>query len=137
MTPMDVTIANRVRVRRVELGMSQTDMGDMLGVSFQQVQKYEKGVNHISSSRLAVIAELLDVPIDYFFADGTKQSREVDSLLNSDTTFGVRLLRAYGKIGDAALRHQFVELMEAVAERMTLTPVATKRPTNGRRSASG
>jgi transcriptional regulator with XRE-family HTH domain len=137
MTELDVVIANRIRVRRVELGMSQTDLGQALGVTFQQIQKYEKAVNHVSSSRLHLIAETLEVPLSFFYDDdGTRNGRVIASLLNHDTTFSVRLLRAYGRIPDVALRHLVVTLMEAMAESSSLTPVETKRPTNGRRSGS-
>ncbi len=136
MTDLDVIIANRIRVRRVELGISQSELGEALGVSFQQIQKYEKGVNHVSSSRLHTIAELLGVPLMFFYDDdGTRTGRQIASLLNTDTTYSVRLLQAYGRIADVPLRHQVVALIEAIAESAP-APTETKRPTNGRRSGS-
>ncbi len=69
--PVDVHVGARLRQRRTLLGMSQTTLGDALGMSFQQVQKYEKGTNRISASRLFNLARVLDVPIQYFLDDMT------------------------------------------------------------------
>ncbi len=67
--PIDVHVGARLRVRRTLLGMSQTKLGDAIGVTFQQVQKYENGANRISASRLFDLSRVLDVPIEYFFGD--------------------------------------------------------------------
>ena len=67
--PVDVHVGERVKQRRKLLGMTQTDLGDAIGLTFQQVQKYERGANRIGASRLLAIARVLDVSIDYFFED--------------------------------------------------------------------
>lgn len=115
--PKDVEMGKRIRLRRVEIGISQADLGDKLGVSFQQVQKYEKGVNRVGANRLEQIAKALDAPVTFFFGDngGGKAQTEVESLLFLDSGFSLRLLRAYSSIEDIAVQRQFVSLMEGVA----------------------
>src|ERR1700716_2922019 len=110
----DIELGKRIRLRRVEQKISQAELGDKLGVSFQQVQKYEKGVNRVGASRLQQIATALDVPVTFFY-DGDGETKEVESLLFLDGAFGLRLLRAYSKIKDQAVQRQMVSLMEAVA----------------------
>src|SRR5256886_8599806 len=116
----DIELGKRIRLRRVEQKMSQETLGDVLGVSFQQVQKYEKGVNRVSAARLQQIATALDVPVTFFY-DGDKSKsearagREVESLLFLDSAFSLRLLRAYAKIEDQSVQRHFVTLMESVA----------------------
>ncbi len=75
----DIELGKRIRLRRVEQKISQAELGDKLGVSFQQVQKYEKGVNRVGAARLQSIATALDVPVTFFY-DGDGKAREVDSL---------------------------------------------------------
>jgi len=111
----DVEMGHRIRVRRVELKMSQMELGDRLGVSFQQVQKYEKGTNRISTTRMNQIAKALEVPLTFFFKDSTKQEQEVQSLLALDASFSIRLLRAYHRIEDQRVQRSFVTLIESVA----------------------
>jgi transcriptional regulator with XRE-family HTH domain len=104
----DVELGKRIRIRRVEQNISQAELGAKLGVSFQQVQKYEKGVNRVGSGRLQQIADALQVPVTYFYDEGDKGSREVESLLFQDSHFSLRLLRAYNGIQEvipAQLRH--------------------------------
>lgn len=113
-TAPDVELGKRIRLRRVEQAMSQDELGKKLGVSFQQVQKYEKGVNRVGAARLQQICSALDVNINFFY-DGDGKSREVDSLLFLDSSFSLRLLRAYSKIEDQVVQRHFVSLMEAVA----------------------
>jgi len=110
----DVELGKRIRLRRVEQHMSQTELGDKLGVSFQQVQKYEKGVNRVGAARLQQIATSLDVPITFFYS-GDGKAREVESLLFIDSSFSLRLLRAYSKMKDQAVQRQFVSLIESIA----------------------
>ena len=110
----DAELGRRIRLRRVEQKISQSELGDYLGVSFQQVQKYEKGVNRVGASRLQEIAKALAVPVTFFY-DGDSKAREVESLLFLDPSFSMRLLKAYAAIKDEGLRHQFVALMEGVA----------------------
>ena len=110
----DVELGKRIRLRRAEIDFSQSELADKLGVSFQQVQKYEKGVNRVGAARLQQIATALDVPITFFY-DGDGKSREVESLLFIDSSFSLRLLRAYSKIKDQAVQRQFVSLIENIA----------------------
>src|ERR1700739_2028825 len=101
----DIELGKRIRLRRVEQHISQAVLGEQLGVSFQQVQKYEKGVNRVGASRLQQIATALDVPVTYFY-DGDNKSREVESLFFLDMCFSLRLLRAYSKIKDQTVQTQ-------------------------------
>ena len=110
----DTELGKRIRLRRVERHISQTELGDKLGVSFQHVQKYEKGVNRIGASRLQQIATALDVPLTFFYS-GDGKAREVESLLFIDSSFSLRLLRAYSKVKDQAMQRQFVSLIESIA----------------------
>jgi transcriptional regulator with XRE-family HTH domain len=113
----DKMMGQRVRVRRTELKMSQAELGDKLGVSFQQIQKYEKGVNRIGSVRLGKISEVLQVPISFFYDNNPKQ-QEMESMIYDDPRFSLRAIRAYTKIPNEELRHQLVILMEKVAASM-------------------
>ena len=114
----DADMGHRIRLRRVEQKMSQAELGDKLGVSFQQVQKYEKGVNRIGANRLEQIAGALEVPVMFFFGshgNGSKAQNEVESLLFLDSNFSLRLLRAYAAVKDKKVQRDFVSLMERVA----------------------
>jgi transcriptional regulator with XRE-family HTH domain len=110
----DIELGKRIRLRRVEMKISQSELADSLGVSFQQVQKYEKGVNRVSAGRIQQIATALDVPVTFFY-DGDGKAREVESLLFLDSSFSLRLLRAYVKITDQTVQRQLVSLMESIA----------------------
>ncbi len=110
----DIELGKRIRLRRVEQKISQAELGEKLGVSFQQVQKYEKGVNRVGAARLQQIAAALDVPVTFFY-DGDSKAREVESLLFLDSAFSLRLLRAYSKIKDQTVQRQLVSLMESIA----------------------
>jgi transcriptional regulator with XRE-family HTH domain len=110
----DVELGKRIRLRRVEQKISQDELGKALGVSFQQVQKYEKGVNRVGAARLQQISTALDVPVTFFY-DGDGKTREVESLLFLDSSFSLRLLRAYSKIKDQTVQRCFVSLMEGIA----------------------
>ncbi|WP_456779735.1 helix-turn-helix domain-containing protein [Bradyrhizobium sp. USDA 3315] len=110
----DIELGKRIRLRRVEQKISQSELGDKLGVSFQQVQKYEKGVNRVGAARLQQISTALDVPVNFFY-DGDNKTREVDSLLFLDSAFSLRLLRAYSQIKDVTVQRQLVSLMESIA----------------------
>ena len=112
--PVDKYVGSRVRMRRIMLGMSQEKLGEALGLTFQQVQKYEKGVNRVGAARLQQIATALDVPVTFFY-DGDGKAREVESLLFLDSAFSLRLLRAYSKIKDQTVQRQLVSLMESIA----------------------
>jgi transcriptional regulator with XRE-family HTH domain len=110
----DHELGMRIRLRRVEMKISQSELADKLGVTFQQVQKYEKGVNRVGASRLQQVATALDVPVTFFF-DSDGKSREVDSLLFIDSAFSLRLLRAYASVKSQAVQRQFVSLIESIA----------------------
>src|ERR1700688_5018286 len=117
----DIELGRRLRLRRVEQKMSQSELADLLGVSFQQVQKYEKGVNRVGAARLQQVATALDVPVTFFFDDvdagkrANDSKREVESLLFLDSSFSMRLLRAYSAVKDQAVQRQFVTLIESIA----------------------
>ena len=122
--PVDVHVGNRVRIRRTLLGHSQKMLGDLLGLTFQQVQKYERGSNRISAGRLYQISQVLDVPVSYFFDDLSKtpaaaktlaKSRaeiEPDPMMRRET---LELVRAYYRIDDASVREQLRKLIHAAA----------------------
>ena len=110
----DVELGRRIRLRRVELEISQSELAEKLGVSFQQIQKYEKGLNRVGAHRLQQTATALDVPITFFY-DGDGKSRAVESLLFLDSSFSLRLLRAYTKIKDQTVQRQLVSLIESIA----------------------
>ena len=125
--PVDAHVGSRVRLRRMLLGMSQERLGESMGLTFQQVQKYEKGVNRIGASRLFQISKILDVPVQFFFeeaphfGDGgaARGLAEPDSeafifeFLNSRE--GLELNRAFVKIADAKVRKSFVDLVRALS----------------------
>ena len=111
---VDIEMGRRIRLRRVEIGLSQSELGEKLGVSFQQVQKYEKGVNRVGASRLQQIAEALGVDVTFFYEGNSKAEREVDSLLFLDSSFSLRLLRAYTAVENQAVQRQFVSLVESI-----------------------
>jgi transcriptional regulator with XRE-family HTH domain len=110
----DIEMGRRIGLRRVEIGLSQSELGEKLGVSFQQVQKYEKGVNRVGASRLPLIAEALGVDVTFFHEGNSKPEREVDSLLILDSSFTLRLLRAYTAVENQAVQRQFVSLIESI-----------------------
>ncbi len=126
--PVDVHVGARLRQHRTLLGMTQTDLGDALGMSFQQVQKYERGANRISASRLFDLARVLDVPIEYFFEDMPAEvgasspakesgrseepvSYEPNPMAKRET---LELVRAYYKIEDADVRKRLYELAKTL-----------------------
>jgi len=125
--PVDQHVGSRVRLRRMLLGMSQERLGDSMGLTFQQVQKYEKGVNRIGASRLFQISKILDVPIQFFFEEAPQGDchaagsglAEPDSeafileFLNSRE--GLELNRAFVKIADPKVRKSVVDLVRALS----------------------
>lgn len=121
--PVDIHVGSRVRLRRLLLGLSQDKLGEALGVTFQQVQKYERGANRVGASRLFRISQVLDVPVGFFFeglegvdakgfAEGD-QTPLVDDFINSSE--GVALASAFAKIEDPKVRRQVLELVRALA----------------------
>src|SRR6202158_4389958 len=125
--PVDKYVGSRVRMRRIMLGMSQEKLGEALGLTFQQVQKYEKGTNRVGASRIQQISEILQVPVSFLFEEGpsgpasTAGYREGSSpAYVSDflaTSEGLALTRAFTRIADAKLRRSIVEMVEQIAAR--------------------
>ena len=124
--PVDIHVGGRVRLRRMLLNMSQEKLGDSLGITFQQIQKYEKGTNRVSASRLQQIARVLSVPVSWFFEDapGTpteaptavveqKSTHHVADFLSSPE--GLQLNRAFISIKNSKLRGKMIELVHALA----------------------
>ena len=125
--PIDKHVGSRVRMRRMMLAMSQEKLGDALGLTFQQVQKYEKGTNRIGASRLQQISHILQVPVSFFFdgapivagmprAEGVSEAPSPayvsDFLATSD---GLALTKAFMRIDDSKLRRRIVDLVEQIA----------------------
>jgi transcriptional regulator with XRE-family HTH domain len=123
--PIDKHVGSRVRMRRMMLGMSQEKLGDALGLTFQQVQKYEKGTNRIGASRLQQISLILQVPVSFFF-EGAPTPPGMGSGFAEDaspeyvqstlsTSDGLALVKAFSKIESARLRRRVVDLVEEMA----------------------
>ena len=125
--PVDKYVGSRVRMRRIMLGMSQEKLGEALGLTFQQVQKYEKGTNRVGASRIQQISEILQVPVSFLFeggpsgtvgaegfTEGTSPDFVSDFLATSE---GLALTRAFTRITDAKLRRSIVEMVEQIAAR--------------------
>ncbi len=129
--PIDIHVGKRVRLRRTLLGMSQEKLGKAVNLTFQQVQKYERGTNRIGSSRLYQLSQVLDIPVSYFFdglpsefsglkapglADVKITSFEGDPLVKRET---LELVRAYYRITNPSVRKRVFELVKAVAKPAT------------------
>jgi transcriptional regulator with XRE-family HTH domain len=114
--PADKKLGEKIRTRGVVAGMSQDELGKALGVTFQQIQKYEKGVNRVNAVRLEQIAGALDESISYFQTDGHAVSRAGQELqtLMADP-INLRICRALSALDNQAMRHQFVRLVESVS----------------------
>ena len=122
--PIDVQVGNRVRIRRMLIGMSQERLGDLLGLTFQQVQKYEKGVNRIGAGRLFEMSRILNVPVDFFYeglngtpgqpAAGEAEGASVMEFVSSGE--GLQLSLAFMKIKDAKVRKRVLDLVKSLAE---------------------
>jgi len=114
--PYDVEVGRRLRARRVAKQMSQMDLAGRLGLTFQQVQKYEKGTNRVAAGRLKRIARILDVPILYFFDDTDEFGNNgAPSLELVDNSRALRLMRAYSRIDDSSLQQSILDLTEKIA----------------------
>lgn len=123
--PVDIHVGSRVRIRRKVLKMSQEKLGDSLGVTFQQVQKYERGSNRVGASRLFKMAQVMDVPVQYFFeglgmenadmsfAEDEQMPIVYDFIKSSD---GVALAMAVSKIKSRAVRRRILELARSLSE---------------------
>ena len=111
----DIEMGRRIRQRRRETGISQKELAGHLGLTFQQVQKYEKGINRVGAALLQQIAEVLGVDIPFFY-DGDGKEPDVDSVLGlNNSVFSLQLLRAYTAIKDKAVRRKLVILVEMIA----------------------
>ena len=125
--PQDIEVGRRIRARRLAKGMSQTVLATELGLTFQQVQKYEKGTNRIGASRIQQISGILQVPVSFLFeggpggninADGSREATSPayvsDFLATSE---GLALTRAFTRISDTKLRRSIVDMVEQIAAR--------------------
>mgnify|MGYP001805872812 CR=1 FL=1 len=128
--PVDVHVGARVRLRRTLLGMSQEKLGEAIGLTFQQVQKYERGANRIGASRLYELSRALDVPVSFFFDDmadelaaqfahlSRSEGRVTDSAADADPLAKretLELVRAYYRIPDLGVRKRMFDLTKSVA----------------------
>lgn len=125
--PIDVHVGARVRLRRTMLGLSQEKLGESLGITFQQIQKYEKGSNRIGASRLQSLSNILKTPISFFFEDAPSSQQEtingmaeadspnyvVDFLSSSE---GLQLNKAFANIKDPKVRKKIIELVRSLAD---------------------
>jgi len=122
--PIDKHVGSRVRMRRLLVSMSQEKLGTSLGITFQQIQKYEKGTNRIGASRLQQIATVLNVPVSYFFEDaqgeaitgGLAESKGSDYVADFlSTSEGLQLTKSFMKVRDPKVRRRIVDLVAALA----------------------
>jgi transcriptional regulator with XRE-family HTH domain len=128
--PIDVHVGSRVRLRRLLVGMSQEKLGEQLGLTFQQVQKYEKGTNRIGASRLYEVSRILNVPVQYFyeemaegdvparngemaFAEGDGTPYVMDFVSSSE---GLQLNRAFFDIKDPTVRRSVIDLLKNLSK---------------------
>lgn len=125
--PIDIHVGSRIRLRRTMIGLSQEKLGESLGITFQQIQKYEKGTNRVGASRLQNIASILGVPVAFFFedapsddgnqpgglAEGSSTGYVVDFLSSSE---GLQLSRAFARISDPKVRRKLIELAKTLAD---------------------
>jgi transcriptional regulator with XRE-family HTH domain len=125
--PIDVHVGARIRMRRLLLGMNQETLANALGLTFQQVQKYEGGANRVSASRLSAMADILGVPISYFFGDLrpddaelSDEDRQWREYLQRPET--IEFIRLYYAIPDPKVRRQFLDMAKTVAESFTEKP---------------
>jgi transcriptional regulator with XRE-family HTH domain len=121
-SPVDKHVGSRVRMRRMMLDMSQTTLGDALGITFQQVQKYEKGINRISASRLHQVCHTLQVPVSFFFEEmldvpaaamQSSPDRFTDFMATRE---GLTLAKAFMQINSVQLRRRIVDLVKQIEE---------------------
>jgi transcriptional regulator with XRE-family HTH domain len=123
--PIDAHVGGRIRLRRNMLGMSQEKLGESLGITFQQVQKYEKGTNRVGASRLQAIANVMTVPVSFFFDDapGSERSQSggfaEESMATSVMEFctsaeGIQLNRAFTTIADPKVRRRIIDLVRSL-----------------------
>ena len=126
--PTDMHVGSRIRLRRNMLGMSQEKLGENLGITFQQIQKYEKGTNRVGASRLQAIADILGMPVAFFFDDlpghdagGENRGFAEDTSATMAMEFctsseGLQLNRAFVKISDMKVRRRIIDLVKSLAD---------------------
>ena len=153
-TPVDRLVGARIRLRRQSLGMSQTELGERIGVTFQQIQKYELGANRVGAGRLASVATALDVPVTFFFEEltpaleATGPEDPISGALRDRST--VELVRAFAAVRDPLLRRRVVDFVRALSgndgaepieaapfEEPRTQPAAADKPARGRRRRDG
>jgi transcriptional regulator with XRE-family HTH domain len=114
----DVELGRKIRALRLQRGLSQTSLADGIGLTFQQVQKYEKGTNRVSAGRLQKIAEMLDMPVTFFYGGASDKPRtrgkQNDGLAYLQTKGAMRLIRAYGEISSRTTKYALVVLAESL-----------------------
>jgi transcriptional regulator with XRE-family HTH domain len=132
--PVDIYVGRRVRMRRIEMNMSQEFLGEQIGLTFQQIQKYEKGSNRIGASRIQQIGKALEVPASFFFDgapdgwEGESNSQNSPALLELlGTREGQILINSFVRITDAEIRRSFVCLIEKAATLIDSKPPKPKR----------
>ena len=114
--PIDLLVGSRIRMFRKGRKMSQAQLGEKLGVTFQQVQKYENGKNRVGASRLQMISTALNVPVGQFFTDGAGTSRTSAKPLTFDPQ-ALRLAEAFTRLNDKELRNSILDMVEAMARK--------------------
>jgi len=125
--PIDSHVGSRVRLRRMMTGISQEKLGEHLGITFQQIQKYEKGINRIGASRLQSISNVLQVPVSFFFEgapdpvgagdlEGFEENSSEYMIEFLSSTEGLQLNRAFSKIRDGKVRRRIVDLVKSLAD---------------------
>ena len=126
--PIDIHVGSRVRLRRMLLSMSQEKLGQQMGLTFQQIQKYEKGTNRIGASRLYHISQLLEVPVQFFFDDAPLAAGQTEGMAGMSepkmenflyefisTRDGLELIRAFVSIQDPKIRKRVVDLVRTLS----------------------
>lgn len=124
--PVDIHVGSRLRLRRMMLGLSQSRLGEGVGLTFQQIQKYERGANRMGASRLYELARVLDVPISYFFEEMPSTIAKTTPAIAADTASGktkpattdmpgLRVLSAYHRVGDRRVQKAVYDLMQSIS----------------------
>ena len=123
--PTDIYVGSRIRMRRKMLGLSQEKLGEKLGITFQQIQKYEKGTNRIGASRLQQISGVLGVPVAYFFEDAQGEAMTTSGFSDKKgdyvadflaTSEGLQLTKSFMKVKDPKVRRRIVDLVASIAD---------------------
>jgi transcriptional regulator with XRE-family HTH domain len=124
--PVDKHVGSRVRMRRLMLEMSQEKLGEALGLTFQQIQKYEKGTNRIGASRIQQISSILQIPVSFLFEGAPDSLVSAEGFTDASPSYvadflatseGLALTRAFTRIADAKLRRSIVDMVERIAAR--------------------